>query len=192
MAKKQIIPNETELWNKIRSGHKFALEELYNTYAQVLYNYGNRLFHNPYLIEDAIHDVFVDLWRLHKNLGEVKSVRLYLFASLRRRVVKQIQRSPLINYEYAGIPEVPSRENVLIENEIQDEQIRRLQANLAHLSPRQYEAIMLRYFDNLSYAEIAKVLEVNEQSVRNLIQRGLEQLRHFSKIVFTLIFFVFI
>lgn len=45
------------------------------------------------------------------------------------------------------------------------------------LSPRQKEAIYLKFVSNLSYEEISKVMQMNYQSARNLVFRGLEKLR---------------
>jgi RNA polymerase sigma-70 factor (ECF subfamily) len=69
-----------------------------------------------------------------------------------------------------------------VEKEGSDQQLERLKRYLNNLSPRQYEAIVLRFYDEMSYADIAAVMEVNEQSVRNLVQRGLEHLRQYSRL----------
>jgi RNA polymerase sigma factor (sigma-70 family) len=61
---------------------------------------------------------------------------------------------------------------------------------LNNLSPRQYEAIVLRFYNKLSYLEIAEVMDVTEQSVRNLIQRGIESLRQHSQLIVSLLLFV--
>ena len=65
-----------------------------------------------------------------------------------------------------------------------------LVASLNNLSPRQYEAIVLRFYNKLSYLEIAEVMDVNEQSVRNLIQRGIESLRQHSQLIVSLLLFI--
>ncbi len=48
---------------------------------------------------------------------------------------------------------------------------------LAHLSPRQRAAIVLRYYSDLSEAEIADSLGVRPGTVKSLLHRGLAQLR---------------
>ena len=85
-----------------------------------------------------------------------------------------------------------SSEQKIIENEIQHQRVHRLKKLLNDLAPRQYEAMVLRFYDELSFAEIASILEVNEQSARNLVQRGLAQLKQYAKHVISLmIFFLF-
>ena len=48
---------------------------------------------------------------------------------------------------------------------------------MGELSDRQREAIYLRYVSGLSYEELSEVLQLNYQSARNLIHRGIEKLR---------------
>ncbi len=55
--------------------------------------------------------------------------------------------------------------------------VRLLKEQLNRLSPDQSEVIILRYFQGLEYAEIAKRLEKNEGAVRGLIHRALKELR---------------
>lgn len=50
-------------------------------------------------------------------------------------------------------------------------------AELNRLSPRRRAALVLRYYDDLDDAAIAKILECREATVRSLVHRGLIQLR---------------
>ncbi len=50
---------------------------------------------------------------------------------------------------------------------------------------------MLYYYQDFSYAQIADILAINEQSVRNLLQRGLHKLRQFAFLSSTILLFVF-
>lgn len=49
--------------------------------------------------------------------------------------------------------------------------------SLLTLSPRQKEAIYLKFVSDLSYVDLSKVMKLNYQSARNLVFRGLEKLR---------------
>ncbi|MCX8491918.1 MAG: sigma-70 family RNA polymerase sigma factor [Cyclobacteriaceae bacterium] len=144
--------------------------------------YCNKICHNPPLVEDTIQDVFVDIWRLRATLTPCRSIKAYLYASLRRRILKEDQKKSLLDFDWNEMRLATlSDESILIEKEVHDEQLKKLKANLGNLSPRQYEAIMLRFYDQLSYAEIGSLMNANEQSVRNIIQRGIEHLRQSSK-----------
>lgn len=172
-------------WEGLRNGDPACLEWLYNRYLKLLYNYGKKMSVDEKSLEDAIHDLFVDLWKYRERLSPTTSVRFYLYRSLRRRLVRNDQhiRELILNVqppEFNDSP-VPCEEEYIIEKEAQVSRIRHLKRLLSDLSPRQYEAMVLRFYDELSFEEIGQILNVNEQSARNLVQRGLSQLKQFSR-----------
>jgi RNA polymerase sigma factor (sigma-70 family) len=178
---------EIQYWNDLRGGDPASLSWLYDRYFKLLYNYGRKIRAEKKSLEDAIHDLFVDLWRFRENLSPTTSVRFYLYRSLRRRLVRNNAGKDLF-MENGVIPEdlllsVPSLEQDIIEKEIQHHRVNHLKKLLNDLSPRQYEAMILRFYDELSFEEIGAILNVNEQSARNLVQRGLTQLRQYAKLL---------
>lgn len=178
---------------RLKADDKEALAELYNDNVRALYNYGNKIAHSAIVVEDAIQDLFIDVWNYRKNLGEIRSMRAYLYASLRRKIVKSLNQNSVLNNDYRwddlNLLD-DSHEEKIIAKENSDERTIKLRANLKNLSPRQYEAIVLRFYDKLQYQEIATIMEMNEQSARNLIQRGIESLRQYSGIIVSLILII--
>lgn len=178
---------ETEYWDSLRKDDAHALEWLYDRYFGLLFNYGRKLSVEKKAVEDAIHDLFVDLWRYRENLSPTTSVRFYLYRALRRRLVRN-QSAERFFTERAGLREifpesVSCEEEDIIARETTDHRVVHLRRLLNDLSPRQYEAMTLRFYDELSFEEIGTILGVNEQSARNLVQRGLAQLKQFSKLL---------
>lgn len=189
-------PTEDEvIWLKVQRGNQAAFEVLYNRFFKSLYNYGRKVCSNKTIVEDAIHDLFLDLWRYRANLSSTTSIRFYLYRALRRRIVKNENKdieSSLFDFQLDDLLQLKTRshEDNLIETDRTNEQSTKLKKHLNNLSPRQYESLILRFYDELSYDEIGALLEVNEQSARNLVQRGLEQLRNFSKNTTLVLFFL--
>lgn len=182
---------ELKHWDGLRRGEADSLAWIYNRYFKLLYNYGRKISFDEKSLEDGIHDLFVDLWRFRKNLSATSSVRFYLYRSLRRRLVRNDSRSKQ-GFDAADFPEylessVLCEEDVIIAREAQHSRINHLKKLLGDLSPRQYEAMVLRFYDELSFEEIGAILDVNEQSARNLVQRGLSQLKQFSKFLLTIL-----
>jgi RNA polymerase sigma-70 factor (ECF subfamily) len=166
---------EPELWNVFRQGDEKAFSELYQRFAGVLYNYGYQLTADAALVQDAMQDLFSDLWRTHKNLSATTSVKFYLFRSIRRKLhrLSDIRQLPEDLYplqtESAETLKIQIEENIL--------QQQRLQKLMSQLPARQQEVIRLRFYDNFSWEEISGILQINEQSVRNLVQRAVVKLR---------------
>jgi RNA polymerase sigma factor (sigma-70 family) len=188
------IDMELQQWDAMRGGDEQAFSWLYDRYFKLLYNYGRKIGTSEAALEDGIHDLFVDLWRFRKTLSSTTSVRFYLYRSLRRRLMRNDSRNSYFTSDGSIIEDAlkastPSSEENLIDEEDNHQRIYRLKKLLSDLSPRQYEALILRYYDEMAFDEIAAILNVNEQSARNLVQRGLLQLRHYAKYVISLTLF---
>lgn len=178
-----------DLWQRIRVGDEQAFTAIFEKYHRTLYNYGSKLSTNSSLVEDAVQDVFIDIWRLRHNLTEnVSSVKFYLYRALRRRIHVAVDKFPsmeeISELDDEGTPANHTHsEAILIEAESSSARARRIQELLAQLPERQLEALTLRYFDEFSMDEIAEIMSVNEKSVRNFIYKALTSLRQSREIL---------
>jgi RNA polymerase sigma factor (sigma-70 family) len=187
--------SEVAHWDCMRRGDKASFVWIYDHYFKLLYNYGKKIGIENQSLEDAIHDLFVDLWRFRENLSPTTSVRFYLYRSLRRRVSRNAASEhyftsleQILESSYPGT--TPSSEQQIIEGEIHNQRLYQLRKLLNDLSPRQYEALVLRFYDELSFEEIGSILNVNEQSARNLVQRGIIQLKQYARFVISISVFI--
>lgn len=174
---------EDALWKSFREGNESAFDSLYTTYFPKLYNYGIRICQDKDLVKDCIQGLFIDIWQRKETLSEVKSVKYYLFKSLRRKVVKELTSQQKFkneqdleeNYTF----EVTfSHEFVLIANQITTDNLDRLLNAFQFLTQRQKEAIFLRFYENMEYEQIATLLSLKEvKYARTLIYRALDVLK---------------
>lgn len=186
--------NDQLLWKRIQRGEERAFDALYRLYVKRLFSYGSKICHDRVMVEDCIHDVFLDLWRYRQSLSDTTSVKFYLFGSLRRRITKNQTKelsSTLFDFGYDEhfLRSALSQEDEMVQAEKISERVHLLKKHLHNLSPRQYESLVLRFYEDFSYEQIGALLDVNQQSARNLVQRGLEQLRHIVKIVTSVLVF---
>ena len=177
------------LWQAFKNGNREAFSELYQRYVRVLYNYGMHFILDEELVQDAVQELFIDIWRLRSTLADTTSVKFYLFRSLRRKIHLAMDRKS--NYirinDEDGDENLPSAEEVLIQNESLTFDIKKLQHYLTILPPRQYEVIRLRFFEESSWTKIAHIMDIDEQSVRNLVQRAVNKLRQLYGLIIILI-----
>ena len=83
--------DEVKMWNEFRSGNHTAFTQIYQNYVSLLYNYSTSITPDRELIKDCLHDLFVELWKNHQNLGETTSIRYYLMASIKRKLVRHLE-----------------------------------------------------------------------------------------------------
>ena len=172
--------DEGALWSAFKSGNERALISIFDRFAKALYNYGVKIHADRESVEDTVQELFIELWKNRKNLSDTDSIKFYLFKALRFKL-QRVKRSK-INRDLVSLSQVdegvsPSHEFFVIAEQTSFEQRQRLMKMLDSLTPRQREAIFLRYFEELSYDRIAAIMEMNKQSVYNLIHAGICQLR---------------
>ena len=184
---------EQTLWKDMISGNKKSFEDLYKQYFQALINYGFRITKNENLIEDAVQELFISIWNNRTNLSEVNEVKFYLFRSLKNRILRQLEKDVFDKLEdidvYLDFLNSISEEQKKIDSEQFDANLETLQRAIAHLPIRQQEVINLKYYHDFTLDEIAKLMDVNKQSVSNLLFRSYAILRKLLKNFTILIFF---
>jgi len=170
------------LWEKFQAGDSSALSSLYRLHVHELYNYG-RQFAEHAMVQDCIQDVFYELIRKRENLKSVQSVKAYLFACLRHRVLKQLKKTE--NLESKDMVRLRGGFGVeLTEAPFDDvealvqEEIDKLKAACNQLTDRQREAVLLFYYEKLSYRELTTVMQLGKiNSARMLMHRAIQSLR---------------
>lgn len=170
------------LWVGLRSGNKKALEELFARHHQHLFNYGLNIVWGREVVNDAIQHVFLTLWKKHTRLSEAQSVKAYLLSSVRRSIFEQLEqrisRNEREKIYLEGKNEYTfSIEHKLVQEEISQELSKKLEAALEGLTPRQKEAIYLRFYNGLTNHEISAVMDINYQCVCNLLYDAISRLR---------------
>ncbi|WP_420151016.1 RNA polymerase sigma factor [Spirosoma sp.] len=188
--------SDNELWASFRTGDRMAFSCIYNRNIKDLLRYGYRVSCNQQLVKDCIHDLFLHLWLHRENLSDTDNIRFYLFRSLRNRIIQNNKGlstvawpdvEQMLDKVFSDLP----LEHTIIEQEDSDDQIKALRKAIDRLSKRQQEVIQLRYFHDFSLDEIASVMHINNQSVRNLIHRSICQLKEFFEFAGWLFLLVF-
>lgn len=177
----QNSSDETILWAAFKKGDVQAFEQLYNRYFEVLANYGYRYCTDKQQLEDAIQDVFVDLWRRRQHLADVESVKFYLFRALRHQVIRNTRNDLLETSEdindFLDFLVAFSSEQQSIEQETHITQTQAVTKAIAQLSQRQQEAINLRFYHGMSLDEMTQLMSLSKQSVSNLLFKAYSVLR---------------
>lgn len=169
------------LWQQIKKGEITAFEKLYDIYADVLLTFALQYTNEPSIAKDAIHDVFLDIYKYRTGLAENVNVKSYLFKITQRNVLKKNKASQKIfhiNTDYDTVtPKEASFEETLIEEENNLELNSKLAFAMQELTEKQRTALFYRFNEDKPYDEIATILGISIESCRTLIYRCLKELR---------------
>jgi RNA polymerase sigma factor (sigma-70 family) len=180
--------------DKFVEGDDNAYSTIYELYAKDLYAFGLSLRAKSEVIEDAIHDVFVEIYTHRQNLAKVDNIKFYFLTAFRNRLFfllkKDAHTSELTESDTIELQEKDYQE-IWIENENSTEKELLLKRLLSGLNQNQREAIYHRYVEGLSCEEIATLMNINYQSAKNLIHRAIKKLKAVAVLTVLLILFSF-
>lgn len=176
------IWQEDSNWQALKNGKPEALSALFHLYYTPLFQYGQKLTnYNTELTKEIIQDLFFKLWDRRATLGEVRSVKIYLFTAFRRILIDKSRHFKVEEAFTASFKPMDTWENSPEDNFLFEEKrltdAQKLKKAILKLPNRVREAITLRYFEEMSYAEIAEIMELKERTVYNFVHEGLTLLR---------------
>jgi RNA polymerase sigma factor (sigma-70 family) len=176
---------EQRLWEAFITGNEEAFKQLFNRYVDNLFVFGMNFTDDEEMVKDCVQDLFVKLYTDRNNLPSVSNVRAYLFNALKNNLL--IKKRNMV--EFCAIEDLEmekfesSPESLLIDEETMREQKSEVDRLFLEITPRQREVLYYRYVEELSYEEICTLMNMNYQSVRNLLHRTMAKLRNLKKMI---------
>lgn len=171
---------ENHLWIDFINGDDKCFELIYKKYVGVLFRYGIQFTQNEDIVKDAIHDVFVRIYKNRTQLKKEVNIKFYLFTALKNSLYNTFKREmvfeKLEEQELYNILD-HSDENKALLNLEQESTRKAILQLMNQLTDRQREVIYHRFIEELSMEEIGILMQMNTQSVQNLIQRSLKKMR---------------
>lgn len=161
------------------NGDEDAYARLYVFYYKRLYNYGKKFTSDIALLEDALQEVLIAVWTGRERLNGVKAPHTYVFNSFRYILFRKIRQAGKIwqfTESNAGEPEF-GVEHLRIRQDTEAALRQRLEKAIGGLTGRQREAIFLRFYEGLSYEEVAGVLGISVKATYKIMSRALLQLK---------------
>lgn len=172
---------DADIWKHFIDGEEWALVFIYSEYAEKLYRYGLKFTSEITYIEDSLQDLFSELIKNRKRLGKTDNIFFYLMKSYKRKLLRKIQTEKKFVskdfFEKYPFDFTCSIEQQYIMNEISAQKSKILLKALNDLTPRQKEAIYLRYTKEMNYVEIAELMDISLEACRNLISKAVSALQ---------------
>ena len=178
------------IWDKFKAGDKNAFATIYNEFVDVLFDYGAKICLDKALVEDAIQDLFIDIYKYNIRLSHPEYLEFYLFKSLKRIIFRKLKEKRKFDLVDGSLEKFNLK--FFIEEESQNDDleglINLLQLEIKNLDPQKRELIFLKFNSGLTSAEIGELLNLKPETVKKQIQRLVKNLR--KKISETVLFFI--
>jgi RNA polymerase sigma-70 factor (family 1) len=173
-----LFPSDDELLTQLREGDRNAFTTLYNRYWDKLYAVAYNRLADEYEAEEAVQNIFLDLWRRKETLTLTHTLSTYLSVAVKYHVftrLAQIRREKL-RTEQLKIGAIEGRETTaewLSEKELK----KQLEQSINALPGKCRIVFLLSREQNLTNKQIAEELDISEKTVEGHITKALNTLR---------------
>lgn len=183
-----VSEEDARILRGLRTGIDSAYAELINRYEQPVYNIVYRLLGNQTDACDVVQEVFLKIFRGVGSFREQSSLRTWIYRiavnearNHRRWFSRHCQQEVPIEREAADqegsyeIAQDPGRSPYELARNSEARSL--IEQALTRINPTFGTAVVLRDVQDLSYEEIAEILQVSLGTVKSRILRGREALR---------------
>lgn len=164
--------------NPIAAESKPAFEMLVERHGRELHAYLWRMLGNDHDAEDCLQETFLRAYRAYGRLDDRANTRAWLYriagnqarSQFRQRRARSAGELELVRAEAAREPSIEG----VVERKLRLEQIR---VAVEALPMKQRQALILRKYQEMDYAEIAEILGCSAQAARANVYQALKKLR---------------
>jgi len=186
------MPAQTDpdaaLMLRARRGDRAAFAGLVDKYKQPVMNFIHRSLRDEAESEDLAQNVFLQAWKSRGRYRQTAKFSTWLFTIARNLCLNEIRRrsrhpAESIEEEHAEHEDQPHRQYedksqiAPPEKLLHGELVQKIEEALAGLPENQRTAILLCRQEDLSYEEIAEILDCSLSATKSLIHRGRETLK---------------
>jgi len=179
---------DATLMLRVKRGDTGAFTELVEKYKQPVINFIARTLRDETEAEDLAQNVFVQVYKSAWRYKKSAKFSTWLFTIARNLCLNEIRRrsrhpTDSLDVTHPDQPDQPSQQFedtktfTPPESLLQGELERKIEEALAELPENQRTAILLCRQDELSYEDIAEVLDCSLSATKSLIHRGRETLK---------------
>lgn len=184
---------EEQLIKDLKNGSRKAFDCIYKIYSKRLYAYCLQYCKSAEDAEEIVEDVFVRLWTQRKNIRQQETLKSLLFI-MSKHLVINAYRKRVNSLEYA---EYVEHQNILSDSDADsrieyDEFVQNIMRMLKTLPKTQRQVIELSRFQGLGNKQIAAMLNLSEQTVKNQLSLGLKELHKKMEHISPMLTFLFL
>lgn len=173
-------PADAHLADRIRSGDRDALGDLYDKYSSSALAVALRVVGGRDEAEDVVHDAFVAVWRkIDRFDAERGTLRAWLMTVVRNRAIDRVRgRRSAMDLDDADARSLlrtgpnPTWEQALLRASAAE-----IHAAMGSLPDVQRRAVELAYFEGHTYRQVAELTGVPAGTANSRLRLALDKLR---------------
>jgi RNA polymerase sigma factor (sigma-70 family) len=171
-----VILMEDLTESRWQSGDEGDFESLFRQYERLVFKTAYLITGTREEAEDVLQEVFVSVWRSRHTFNPEKGkLTTWLHRITVNKCMERRRKKKLVSVSLDGLdlPEAQTTDDALISKQ----EYERLIEAMNSLDTRYRVVLILRYFDDLSYEEIAQAVSIPLGTVKSRINKALKLLR---------------
>ncbi len=174
------MTEDIELVEGILNGDPQAFTELVERYQESVYNLAYRMLGDSFEAEDATQEAFIRAYRHLARYDTTRSFKTWLLTIASNHCIDRLRKRRMVRLSLDDLfpthPALASKEPSPEEATVKNERSARMQDMLNTLAPTYRAVIVLRYWYDMSCAEIANTLATREGTVKSRLFRARQML----------------
>lgn len=172
------VYSDTELTVLLKAGDRLAFAEIYNRYKLILHNHAWNKTRDTVEAQDAIQEVFSNLWTKRELLEIGSNLSGYLYSAVRNHILNLFAKKQVKDKYIQSIQQYTQQRAEVTDHRVRESMLRELiEKEIAQLPPKMREVFELSRKHYLSHKEIAVIMGTTEQTVKKQVSNALKQLR---------------
>lgn len=175
-----MLKSDQSLINKALSGSAQAWDMLVTRHEKRVYNYALRMTMNPDDALDLMQDVFVSVFRNLHQFRHESSFPRWLLKIAANRTVDFHRRGLKRQSEFSGdqvFEDIAQTENDPFDDLLKRETNRQIVAMLNQLPSEQRLTVEMKFFQHMTFEEIAQMLEISPNTAKTRLYAGLRKMK---------------
>ncbi|MEQ9286225.1 MAG: RNA polymerase sigma-70 factor [Cyclobacteriaceae bacterium] len=170
---------DKDLVRKIKHGNLGAFRILYDTYYTNILNFSHTYTGSIEDAEEVTQDTFLKLWKHRDGLDEEMSVNGYIFRIAKNLTLNKIRKKVMEPRYFDEIEDESVFSNQTEEDIMLDEMQQLLMKAIEALPPKRQQIFRLSRLSGLPNKEIAKRLNISENTVEGQMRKSIKYLRSY-------------
>ena len=175
------IPTDTELILLVARNESWALAEIYNRYARLVFSLALRILNDRSAAEECVQEVFVKVWRRARDYrAERGKFSSWLTGITHHHAIDELRRRrvrPSAAGDESAAAEVMDDGPAPMDRAVQSMERRRIVDALTAIPVEQRRAIELAYFEGFTQQEIADKLGEPLGTIKTRMRLGMQKLK---------------
>lgn len=165
---------ELDWLKRAQKGDDLAFSHLVEAYQGPVYNLCYRMLGNAGDAEDAAQETFIRAYKALNRYDPSRKFSTWLLSIASNYCIDQHRRRKLPTFSYDALesPILPDKGMGMEARLMQDEHQEQVNALLENLNPKDKAAVVMRYWYEYSYEEIAESLSMTVSAVKSRLHRA--------------------